>query len=280
MVDMRRKRKVNPVRVLIIIGICIALIPIILLLPKLFEPQTKSEPAPEPVEIKSFYDFNSFIKDENGIITYDNPEYNSIIGIDVSTFNHEIDWEAVAADDVVQFAMIRAGYRGAIEGLLHTDDQFYNNIEGAVQNGIPVGIYWYCSGITVDEINEEVDYLLSILEGYPITYPVVFDMEPYEADENGGRISTMSVEEKTEKALLFCQRIRDAGYTPMIYGNVDWLYSNLNFEELEGIDIWYAAYQSKPHMYDEFRMWQFSNAGRIDGIETAVDLNLYLEKVS
>ncbi len=277
---MRRKRKVNPIRILILIlGICVLLIPFIML-PKLFVRQPEPVQEPEPVEIDPFYDFDSFVKDENGIITYDNPEYNSIIGIDVSTFNHEIDWEAVASDEVVQFAIIRAGYRGAIEGLLHTDDQFYNNIEGAVQNGIPVGIYWYSSGLNTDEIDEEVDYLLSLFEGYPISYPVVFDMEPYETDENGGRISALSVEEKTQIALYFCQRIRDAGYTPMIYGNADWLYNNLNFTELAGIDIWYAAYQSKPRMYDEFRMWQFSNAGGIDGIDTAVDLNLYLEKIS
>lgn len=280
---MRRNRKVSPIRIFILIaGLCIILIPIIWLVLRLISGNNEPEaqPAPEPVVIESFYDIDSFVKDENGIIRYDNPDYRSVIGIDVSTFNHEIDWGAVASDEVVEFAMIRAGYRGAIEGLLHTDDQFYNNIEGAVSNGLPVGIYWYSSGITEDEINEEVDYLLSLLEPYPISYPVVFDMEPYEADENGGRISTMSQDEKTQMALIFCQRIRDAGYTPMVYGNLSWLYDNLNFEQLAGIDVWYAGYQSKPSMYDEFRMWQFSNAGSIDGIDNGVDLNLYLEKNS
>ena len=51
----------------------------------------------------------------------------SRLGVDVSENQHDIDWNAVAADGI-DFAMVRVGYRGATEGDLYLDSHYWNNI--------------------------------------------------------------------------------------------------------------------------------------------------------
>ncbi|MDO4468110.1 MAG: GH25 family lysozyme [Bacillota bacterium] len=224
-----------------------------------------------------YYDADQFVWNEQGWMTFQNPDYTYTKGIDVSTFQHEIDWNQVAESDI-DFAMIRAGYRGAVEGLLHEDSEFQENVNGALQNNIDVGVYWYSSAINEEELEEEIEFLLSLIEPYSLAYPVAFDMEPYAADENGGRIHVLSQEERTKLALLFCEKMKQHGYDVLIYGNWDWLYNSLDFSAISNQEIWYAAYQNKPAMPDRFTMWQYSNNGMIPGIETTVDLNIFIQK--
>lgn len=220
---------------------------------------------------------NSMFYMENGFMNYSGENIELTQGIDVSSHQGEIDWQKVA-NTPVKFAMIRAGYRGGIQGLQHQDEYFDQNMQQAAFNGIQTGVYFYSSAITMEELEQDAQMVLDMVSGYQIDYPIAFDMEIY--DEVDGRINSLSVEEKTSFALRFCEIMEAHGYQSMIYGNLDWLYSNLNFEEIQDKEIWYAAYLSVPQMNDEFRMWQYTNAGQIDGISTNVDLNVWLKNVN
>ena len=177
--------------------------------------------------------------------------------------------------DEIDFAMIRVGYRGAQEGILHEDAYFNTNMQAAIQNKIKVGAYFFSSAITEDEIDEEVNMVLNEIRNYKIDMPIVFDMEEF---EKGGRIDNLTQEQRTNLALRFCGKIKKAGYDPMIYGNMTWLYQNYDFEKISEYPIWLASYSSDCPMEDKFEMWQYSNIGQVNGIEGDVDINIYLQK--
>ena len=96
--------------------------------------------------------------------------------------------------------------------------------------------------------------------------------------KNGGRIDNLTQEQRTNLALRFCGKIKKAGYDPMIYGNMTWLYQNYDFEKISKYPIWLASYSSDCPMEDKFEMWQYSNIGQVNGIEGDVDINIYLQK--
>ena len=227
----------------------------------------------EIIEEKSYYDLDLFSM-ENGWMTYKDSSYKSLTGIDVSSHNQYIDWYSVKQDGI-DFAMIRVGYRGAQEGILHEDAYFNTNMQAAIQNKIKVGAYFFSSAITEDEIDEEVNMVLNEIRNYKIDMPIVFDMEEF---EKGGRIDNLTQEQRTNLALRFCGKIKKAGYDPMIYGNMTWLYQNYDFEKISEYPIWLASYSSDCPMEDKFEMWQYSNIGQVNGIEGDVDINIYLQK--
>lgn len=216
---------------------------------------------------------DSFQINENGYMTLDNNLYTTKTGIDVSSFQREIDWAKVK-ESGIDFAIIRCGYRGATEGILYEDSTFKQNIESALENDIEVGVYFYSTAISEKELKEEVDFVLDLIKDYPIQFPVCYDMESY---QKGDRISQLTQEQRTSFALEFCSQIEKAGYESMIYGNKNWLEKELDLDQIKKENIWYAAYIEKPDLSIHFKMWQYSNSGQIDGIATNVDLNIYLE---
>ena len=119
------------------------------------------------------YDQSKF-KNDNGLVTYD--DANASLGIDVSDYQGDIDWAAVKASGI-DFAMIRAGYRGATRGKLNEDSKFADNYTGAKDAGVKVGIYFFSQATSVTEAEEEAGYVLQLLQNKSVDYPVVFDWE-------------------------------------------------------------------------------------------------------
>lgn len=230
----------------------------------------------ETVEEKtqqSFYDLSKF-KLENGLMMYKDSKYTSLTGVDVSDHNGDIDWSKVKQDGI-SFAMIRIGYRGAQEGILHEDAKFDVNMQQAKNNGLDVGAYFFSSAVNSSEIDEEVNMVLNKLSAYSINMPVVFDMEDF---DQGGRIDSLTKQERTKLALHFCKKIKQAGYTPMIYGNMTWLYKWYDFNKISKYSIWMASYSKHCPMLDQFDIWQYSNTGVVNGIDGSVDLDLYIRR--
>lgn len=194
------------------------------------------------------------------------------LGVDVSKFQGEIDWEKVAADGI-EFAMIRMGYRGYGTGAIVTDPTFQQNVEGALANGLEVGVYFFSQAVSEEEAVEEAEYLLEGIAGYGVSMPVVFDMEMV-SESDSARANGLTPEERTAITIAFCQRIKAAGYTPMVYGNPGWLISKVNLKELGDYPVWLAQYYREPFFPYQFQMWQYTNTGRVDGISGNVDLNL------
>lgn len=192
-------------------------------------------------------------------------------GIDVSKHQGEIDWQLVAQDGV-EFAFIRVGNRGYGTGKLVEDENFEANITGAIAAGIKVGVYFYSQAIDETELREEADLVLEKIAPYKIDCPVVFDVEKVAGDD--GRMNKLSVEERTNLTRLFCEIIADAGYKPMIYHNTEMGALMLGLESLEEYDKWFAAYSDKFYYPYEYKIWQYSQKGTVQGIKGEVDLNI------
>ena len=196
-------------------------------------------------------------------------------GIDVSKHQGAIDWNLVAQDGV-EFAFIRVGFRGyGSEGKMVEDEYFVKNIEGALAAGIKVGVYFYSQAITEAEAQEEAEFVIERIRPYEIACPVVFDVERVSGAQ--GRMNDISVEERTALAVLFCQTIEQAGYKPMIYHNTEMGALMLDLTQLESYDKWYASYSDQIFYPYAYKIWQYSDKGSVQGINTDVDLNISFE---
>lgn len=225
------------------------------------------------------YDSDAFVV-EDGFLTYqgDAPSY---VGIDVSSHQGLIDWAQVAGAGV-DFAMIRAGYRGYYNPTLNQDVYFEYNMENALANGLEVGVYFFSQAVTVEEAREEAYQLLEWIEDYDITYPVVFDWES--VDDEYSRTRDTDGETVTECALAFCQIIEEAGYLPMTYGSPTKIYAGgIDLTQLQDYPFWLAHYTTDwvPTSFRyHYHMWQYSSSGSVPGIEGRVDLDLCLTDFS
>lgn len=227
----------------------------------------------ETGESTSYYHLDQFVY-KDGLMSYEDSNYKTMTGIDISSFNKEIDFNSVK-EDGIDFVVIRCGFRGGMDGILYDDPMYEEYMEEAKQAGLKIGIYFYSSAITLDELDEEVEYVLDRVKGYSLDLPIAYDMEYY---NEGGRIVDLSKENKTKLAIRFCKKIKKAGYTPMIYGNMSWLYHDVDFDQVKTNLIWLASYSEECTMEDEFQMWQYSSQATVNGVSGTVDINLWLEK--
>jgi len=226
-----------------------------------------------PVSSFTAEDFTS----EGGFVTYSGTAYKALKGIDVSEHQQEINWDAVAASGV-EFAVIRAGYRGYTSGSLNEDAYFRRNIEEANRLGLKVGIYFFSQALDSKEAIEEANYLLDLISGYSIDLPVFFDWEPiFEGDDI--RTEEVTGEEMTECCLAFAQTIESAGYTPGVYFYRSQGYYDYDLDRLSKLVFWSSAMGGNPDFYYAHSFWQYSYTGKVDGISTDVDLNLMFEAV-
>lgn len=194
-------------------------------------------------------------------------------GIDVSTFQGNINWNSVKADGV-DFAFIRLGYRGyGKNGILNTDDNFHKNIRGAQAAGVRVGVYFYSQATSRAEAIEEANLCLDELWGYDLDLPVVFDFEG--AGSSAYRTYGMSTQSMVNVIKAFCDTIQNAGYKTMYYSYAKFLAEHEGMvEQLEDYDLWMAMYYRVPFFPYNFKIWQYSASGRVAGISGNVDMNM------
>ena len=192
----------------------------------------------------------------------------TVMGIDISKHNGNIDWNAVK-NSGVQYVILRCGYRGSASGVLVEDQKFKRNIQGATAAGLKVGIYFFSQAVNEVEAVEEASMTLSLIKKYRITYPVYIDVE-----SANGRADGISKAARTSVINAFCQTIRNSGYTPGLYANKNWLTEKINTGALGGCKIWLAQYVAAPTYGGRYEMWQYSSRGSIAGIKGNVDLNV------
>lgn len=195
---------------------------------------------------------------------------NARVGIDVSKWNKEIDWEKVK-DAGVEFAIIRCGYRGASTGALVLDPMYEQNIRGAIEAGIPVGVYFFTQAVDEVEAVEEASMVIRLIEDYDVDYPVFLDSESAGGE---GRADGLEAGERTKIHKAFLDTIKAAGYETGIYGSRNWLNDRVDMEKLSDYRTWLAEYADIPSYEGYYHMWQYTSKGSVDGIETRVDLDL------
>ncbi len=218
------------------------------------------------------YDKNLFVLNGDTMY-YNDPNYTTALGVDVSAYQGEIDWEAVAASGI-EFAFVRLGFRGyGEEGTLNLDKNFQKNLEEAKAAGIKVGVYFFSQAITVEEAYEEALFVLEHLAGAALDYPVVFDWETISGAK--ARTDGMDGDVLTDCAIAFCETVELGGYIPMIYYGLHLGYEMYDLTRLTDYDVWYPQYGAKqPGMYYNYRIWQYTDKGSVPGIDTKVDMNL------
>lgn len=226
--------------------------------------------------IKHSYNWEEHLTNNNGIYSYEDDVYTSKLGIDVSSYQKNINWKKVK-EAGVEFAILRIGYRGYGEsGKLVEDPMFEKNYANAIKEGIEIGVYFFSQSVNEDEIKEEVDFVCKRLEGKEISYPVVFDLEKIKNDE--ARTDNLTTEEITSMTEQFCKLIEEKGYTPCIYGNAKIFTTKMKLEQFNNYQKWYADYQEKPIYIYDFEIWQYTEEGKINGISGNIDLNIQFIK--
>ena len=223
---------------------------------------------------KNTFDIENLVVDENGRYSYVvDGETISRFGIDVSAHQGDIDWQSVA-EDGVEFAFIRAVYRGYGTGKLVIDENFIQNIEGAQAAGIDVGVYVFSQAINEGEVLEEASTVISLLDGYSLQLPVVFDVE--KVSDSQARTNSLSVEDRTQLTIAFLEEIENAGYDTMIYHNTEMGAMLLDFSQLTDYQKWFAGYNKEFYWPYEYSVWQYSEKGSVDGINGYVDFDIWL----
>lgn len=192
-------------------------------------------------------------------------------GVDVSKYQGNIDWNQVKASGI-EFAIIRVGYRGYGTGVLVEDSTFRQNIKGATAAGLKVGLYFYSQAINETEAVEEASMVISLCQGYNISYPIYFDTEKVAGDT--GRADNISRAQRTANAVAFCETIRNSGYKAGVYSYASWFYNQLNMASLSPYSIWIAQYRDELSFDYNYDIWQYSSTGSVPGIPKPTDMNV------
>lgn len=195
---------------------------------------------------------------------------NAHVGIDVSKWNGDIDWDKVKAEGV-EFAIIRAGYRGSVTGSIVQDPKFEENMRGATAAGIKVGVYFFTQAVNEVEAVEEASAVLKLVREYSLDYPIFIDTE---GAGGSGRADGLDKETRTLVCEAFCRTVSNAGIRGGVYASRNWYNNNLDMNRLDAYYIWLAEYRSAPLYQGYYQMWQHSSKGKVDGIKGNVDLDI------
>lgn len=234
-------------------------------------------PSVENIEINK-YDNNNFAKDENGFMVYtENGVVTSSIGLDLSELQGNVDFYALKEQNI-EFVILRIGGRGYGQaGTLYADSRFDEYYQGAKNAGLKVGAYFFSQATSKEEAKAEAEYALSLLNGRALDFPLAYDWEIMEGVSDA-RTNGMDKNVITDCAVAFCETVKSAGYKPLIYINTSLIYQTYDVEKIKDYDLWHAEYTDTPSLYYDFTIWQYSNQGQVDGINTNVDLNICLKK--
>ncbi len=209
-----------------------------------------------------------FYFDENGVKT-------AAVGVDVSTYNEEIDWERVKAQGV-DFAIIRVGGRGWTSGSIYGDLRCEAYLHGARKAGLRIGAYFYSTAICEAEAVREADAALAVLRGRKLDLPIFYDVE-FSGEYPEGRADRLSAEQRTHNARAFCRRVESAGYRAGVYSGSYFYKASIDRRPLEPYCLWMANYTRDgmpPADARDYQLWQFSDRKNVDGIRCGVDMNV------
>lgn len=190
-------------------------------------------------------------------------------GIDVSSYQGEINWGAVKRAGI-DYAVIRLGYRGSETARIVRDARFEQNIRGAINAGLRVGIYFVTQAVNDAEAREEANYCLNAVAGYGLAMPIFVDVE----GSGGGRGDKIDRGTRTRVLKTFCQTVTAGGRLAGVYASKKWMTDNIDMQQLTQYSIWLAQYyHEKTWTQTRVDAWQFTSSGNVPGIAGRVDMN-------
>ncbi len=225
------------------------------------------------------YNTENLVKNDNGYYEYySDGKKISKVGIDIAEYQGTVDFAAVKKSGV-DFVILRIGGRYySDKGALYEDGSFDTYYQQATDAGLKVGAYFFSQAITVDEAVEEAEYVVKKLNGRKLQYPVAFDWEIIEDDD--ARTDNCPGKTITAMAEKFCDTIKEKGYQSMVYASTSLMLQSYDFETMKDYEFWLADYREFPIMYYDFAIWQYNKEGKVNGIDSTVDLNICFKPYS
>ena len=230
-----------------------------------------------PGALRNSFKKELFYEGENGTFLYyhgEDGEKLSTVAVDLSSYQPDIDYDALK-EAGVSTCLLRVGFRGYGSGEIVEDEMFEDHYRGAIEAGMRVGVYFFSQAVDADEGREEADYVLDAIKGKKIKAPVIIDTE-FIADEEA-RTYYLDNDTRTDTVVAFCERVKEAGYTPMIYANRNWFVESLDMSRLQDYKLWLAQYADYPDFPYVYSGWQYTDCGEIPGIPIELDVNLWME---
>lgn len=261
--------------------------------PELYKNLLENDEANDEEDDSSFNQFNA---DNSGTTvspftkkTYTHEDHvsNKIVrhGIDVSKYQGSIDWEK-AKKAGVYFAFVRVGYRGyGDDAKINGDEYAKDNIKKAHDAGVKVGVYFFSQAITEPEASEEADYTIKFLKDNDlkkyISLPIMIDYE-YTAGDTKGRLEKANLSRRKHQDICdrFVRDVRSEGFDGGIYANYQMLTKDMQptSSSIYGkTNYWIARYSDRTKYSDDYRFWQYSSSGKVDGISGRVDSNFWYQ---
>ncbi len=224
---------------------------------------------------RSEFTRSQFSTDYRGRVNYLNNQ--SVLGIDVSEHQGDIDWYSVKADGI-DFVIVRVGGRFLSSGAVFEDACWRQNVEGALEAGLNVGVYFFSQALNEEEGLEEAEYVLDLIEDYRdgIDYPVICDWEYLGnySSTNHARTYLCEPTPVTDGIEAFCRRVEEEGYTAGVYFNEYCGMIKMDLSRLADYEFWFAEYGRYPSCLYQSRMWQYSSGGQVNGIRSDTDMDI------
>ena len=194
---------------------------------------------------------------------------NNKIGIDISKWQENIDFKAIK-DAGCEFVMIRVGLSKKGDNTIYEDEMFEKNVKGAIENNLPVGVYFYSNAVNEKQAKKEATWVLNKIKKYDITLPVAFDWENF-SNFNEFNLSLFDLDLISKE---FTKEVNKKGYKTVLYGSKNYL-NNMWIYNKE--DIWLAHYTKETDYDKKYVMWQLCENGVINGIKDTVDIDIMYE---
>ena len=196
-----------------------------------------------------------------------------IKGIDVSYANLSIDWSEVKKSGI-EFAILRSTFGSESESQI--DSQYYQNATGCVKNNIPFATYHFAYFVNEKTAKDEADFAIKKANEYKKYVKfIVLDVE----EDSVRYAKNMGYKpDWTACSIAFMERIKSAGYTPVLYSNYNWLKNVFNYNKIKNYKLWYAAPDAIKPAYT-CAIWQYSWKGKVNGINGDVDMNYLYDEM-
>lgn len=192
-------------------------------------------------------------------------------GIDISAWQGNIDWDQVK--NCIEAIIIRAGY-----GKNNIDQKWVPNAEAVRDSSLDVGAYWFSYAYTADMAYMEGCYAANAVRNkfgdrqIPIAFDLEYDSVAYAA-KKGVKIGRA---EATLFAIRFLTAVKEFGYRPMLYTNIDYIRNYFDLGVIRAaipdLLLWVACWGSEPKDYN-MAVWQYSSKGSVAGIIGNADMD-------
>lgn len=190
-------------------------------------------------------------------------------GIDVSEYQGYIDYARVKASG------IQVVYIKASEGATIIDPYFRTNYDNAKSQGLKVGFYHFVRARNEDEAVREATFFHSVISGTSPDCRLAMDFEVFDG---------LSVEKINQISFAFLQKLEELTQKEGVVYSDEYNARTVFSRELaSAYPLWIAEYGvSAPTSTGNWEEWigfQYSDKGRVDGINGNVDLDKFREDI-